>query len=141
MSDTKEYVDTQIARSGEGQPVNENIDYKALYQQERQRNADLQAVISSARMQPPLPVPGADVRVKTYEQARAQCGEARWNHKMTDAQRLVSLGQDPDQDREFLRQHWGKGADPHLAQDLFKANPRKYRESREAARALRIFGE
>lgn len=138
-TEIQEHLLTQIAQAEQGQPTDQNIDYRILYQQERQRNADLEAVISSARMQPPQPVPGADVKVKTFEQARAQCGETRWNHKMTHAQRLVALGQDPNQDVGYLRQVWGKGADPRLSQDLFKANPFKYRATKEAAKALNIY--
>jgi hypothetical protein len=123
------------------QPIEQpaNVDYRDLYQQEKEDNARLRAVIDAGRLQPTAPHPDQNVKPKTLEQARAQVGVERWNHKLTDAEKLVVMGQDPNQDRDFLRKLWGKGADPHLSQDLFRSNPKLYRETKQAALALNIF--
>jgi len=118
---------------------NATIDYAELYKQERQRREDLEATLAAARIQPTQQAPGADIRPKTFEQARAQVGLARW-HRMSNSEKLISLGQSPEQDLGFVRQLWGKGADPRLSADLFKSNPVKYRQTREAAHALDYFG-
>src|SRR5580693_6890200 len=104
-------------------------DYKSLYEQSSAENKRLNEVIAAGRLQPTAPLPNQNAKPKTFEQARAQVGIERWNHKLTDAEKLVVMGQDPNQDRDFLRKLWGKGADPRLSQDLYKADPRKYRET------------
>jgi hypothetical protein len=120
------------------QPTTQPIDYLALYQAEKQKNEDLQAVITAGKYQPTPPPPGSDVKPKTYEQARAQVGQTRWC-RMSNAEKLVTLGQDPNQDLEFVRKNWGKGADPQLSGDLYKTNPKLYRQTKEAALALGIW--
>jgi len=114
-------------------------EWQALYMQEKKRREDTEAILNAARVRPAQPIPGADVKPKTFEQARAQVGVTRWNHTLTNSDRLLAMGQDPNQDLGFVRQLWGKGADPRIAQDLFKSNPKKYRETKEAALALGIW--
>jgi hypothetical protein len=136
-TDSHEYVATQAALSSQGLPLTDKIDYEELYRAEKERVADLEAVISASKIQPkPTPL-GADVTVKRCEVARAQVGEVRW-HRMNNQERLLALGQDPNQDLGFVQQLWGKGADPKLSLDLSKTNMKKYRETKEAARAIGI---
>jgi hypothetical protein len=123
----------------EPQP-NPTIDYAELYRQERQRREDLEATLAAARIKPMPSAPGADIRPKTFEQARAQVGPSRWS-RMSNAERLVAMNQDPTQDLGFVRQLWGRGADPRISADLHKTNPLKYRQTREAALALGLFGQ
>jgi hypothetical protein len=137
MSDTKEL--NQSTEQSAEQP-NPTINYQELYAQERQRREDLEATLVAARIQPAQAAPGADIKPKTFEQARAQVGLARW-HRMSNSDKLVALGQDPAQDLGFVRQLWGRGADPRLSADLFKSNPLAYRRTRECAHALGIFGQ
>jgi hypothetical protein len=123
---------------GESTPPNPTIDYLALYQEQRAEVDKLRAVIDAGRFQPTAPHPDANVRVKTFEEARAQIGAARW-HKLSDSEILVALGQNPNQDRGFISKLWARGADPRLSADLHKVNPRLYRETKQAALALGIF--
>lgn len=138
--DTKEFTDTQLALAEQGKPATDAVDYRELYLAEKRRTEDLKSVISASRMQPTPAAPGADIKPKTFEQARGQVGLARW-HRMSNSEKLVTLGQSPEQDLGFVRQLWGKGADPRLSADLHKTNPLKYRQTREAAHALGIFGQ
>lgn len=119
---------------------NPTIDYRELYAQERQRREDLEATLAAARVQPIQAAPGADIHPKSFEQARAQVGPARW-HRMSNAEKLVALNQDPNQDLGFVRQLWGKGADPRVSADLHKSNPVLYRRTKQAALALNIYGQ
>lgn len=116
-------------------------DYKLLYEQQQAELESLKNLVAATRVtQQSAGIPDKDRKpVVSAERARGLVGELAWS-KMTDAQRVASLGIDPGTlDHGLLRRAFGRGGDSRLAQDLYKTSPFKYRTFKEAAIALNIY--
>ncbi len=116
-------------------------DYKLLYEQQQAELESLKNLVAATRItQQSAGTPDKDRKpVVSADRARALVGELAWS-RMTDAQRIASLGIDPGTlDHGLLRRAFGRGGDSRLAQDLYKTSPFKYRTFKEAAIALNIY--
>jgi hypothetical protein len=131
-------IRTVIASTPPATASNPSAEWERIVDQQNKKIRELEEVLAAGKYIP-TPSIDRDIKPKTFDQTRAQVGEMRW-FKMSEAERLQAMNQDPNQDRGLLLKLWGKGADPRFSQDLFKTNPKKYRETREAARALDVFG-
>jgi hypothetical protein len=108
---------------------------------ERQAEIDrLNSIITAGKLAPSTPHPQQDARpALTCEQLKARVGALNW-HKMTDAEKIAGLGQNPNEiDREFLKRLFGRGNDGRTVSDLAKSSPLRLRQLREVSKALNLY--
>jgi hypothetical protein len=118
-------------------------DYQLLYEESRAENERLGKVLQAARLgnTPSASHPQQDAKpAVTAERFKALVGPVQFL-KMTRFEKLVGLGLDPATvDDEYLRKVFGRGADGKYGQELFKTNRLRYRELKNAADILDIYG-
>lgn len=114
-------------------------DYELLYQEQRQENERLKALLTVARVSgTPGNTQTSTRPVVTAERVEATLGRAAFLNT-SRSEKLQAIGLDPSVTDEYLRKLFGRNADFKAAQDLHKTSPGKYALLREGAKILNIF--
>ena len=117
-------------------------DFEEMYHQRGEEIARLEAVLSATRRNAtPIAHPQATLKPGiTAERFKAMTGKVEFLN-LTRDQKLAGMGLDPKAISDSqLRQTFGKGADAALGADLMKVSPLRYRQLKEAALVLNIYG-
>jgi hypothetical protein len=133
----------RIVKDGEPHESQEDPtqrDYKALHIEAQAEVERLNAIISAGRFTPQTNHPLKDAKPSvTSARLKAMVGPVKFL-QMTRSEKLVGLGLNPAEvDDEFLKRCFGRGNDGKAAQELYKSNPFRYRQLREAADILSIY--
>jgi hypothetical protein len=113
-------------------------DFESLYEQEKEANARLQAIITAGRVNKPAAPPNAKATVLA-EQVKAQLGPVTF-YKMTRDEKLQAVGVDPKSiTNEGLSKIFGRGSDGSVGRDLNNSSPQRYAQLRQAALILGLF--
>jgi predicted small metal-binding protein len=111
--------------------------YVEMYAQAMRRAEVAEAQVAALRNQHGRPE--AHIIVDTVEKVRARVGELGWA-KMSKEQRLASIGVAPASvNPAELQSLFGRASDHKKASDLMRADQRKYKILKEAAKVLGIF--
>ena len=136
-------TDTKVVFTAEGDVAGTtpgNLDYKALYEGQAAKTAQLEAVIAAGRLQSSTAKGDDRKPAVTAQRLKAMLGPVGWLNSTRD-EKLVGLGLNPREvDDNLLKKLFGRGNDGKAAQDLHKQNPYRYRVLKEASEALDVYG-
>ena len=115
-----------------------NLDFKVLWEQQRDENKVLQASLDALSMSRTAPVSSSNARAAvTYEQLEGKLGVAGLN-KLSADQVAVAVGlSSTPSDAEILK-YFGPHADTRDPSLLIRQDPQRYRMMREFGRIRRI---
>ena len=124
-------------------PVVTPSDYERLYAESREENARLNAVLAAARIstRPSSEHPQKDLKPAiTAARFKASISPVDFL-KLSRDQKLLGIGLDPaGVDDGYVRRVFGRGADSALGVELMKTSPLRYRQLKEAAEVLGLYG-
>ena len=113
-------------------------DFESLYEQQKEENARLQAILTAGRVSKPTAPQSAKATVLA-EQVRARLGDVAF-HQLTRDERLLSVGVDPKSiTNEGLSKIFGRGNDGSVGRDLMRTSPQRYAQLRQAALITNLF--
>jgi hypothetical protein len=113
-------------------------DFESLYEQRKEENARLQAILTAGRVSRPT-APQSVKATVLAEQVKARLGPATF-HQMTRNEKLQAVGVDPKSiTNEGLSKIFGRGNDGTVGRDLMRTSPQRYAQLRQASLILNLF--
>jgi hypothetical protein len=143
MTDTNSTTDTTITFSPSGSVtgVGDAINYEEMYRSQREENERLGNIIAAGRLAPSQAHPDKDRKPGvTADRLKAMLGPVGFL-RASRAEKLTGLGLNPSEISDAgLTKLFGKGNNGKESSDLHKTNPFRYRQLREAAIVLNLYG-